>query len=156
MKSAQNYMMNTFEGKWVFDSNLLVYALDNKSPYHAVTIELFKQFRKSTRALPIVAQQNILEAENVLVTYYHLEVKKVIYAIEQLLNTFQFEVITPLPTTYLRYHIITESLRTKTNVYDYFLAATMLDNDIASLITANDKDFVGIEGLSVYNPFKKE
>ena len=41
-------------------------------------------------------------------------------------------------------------------MFDVFLSATMLDNGITHIITVNEKDFTGIKGISVYNPFKKD
>lgn len=153
MKNVQIYMTNILEGKWVFDSQILVYSLDVESPYHADTIQLFKKLTNS-KFVAVVALQNILEAESVFVKYYHLETDVVIQAIEHILDTFQFEIIAPLATSYLRYHTIARSSTKKTDLFDYFLAATMLDNNVTNIITGNDKDFIGIDGLSVYNPFK--
>lgn len=146
-------MTRILEGKWVFDSQILIYILDSTSEYHTPIARLFERL-KAKQFVGVVAQQNILEAENVLINYYHLEKQMVIKGVENLLDNFRFEIIAPFPITYIRYHTFARSSSKKIEVYDYFLAATMLDNEVTQLITANDKDFIGIDEISVYNPFK--
>lgn len=102
----------------------------------------------------IVAQQNILEAESVFLRHYRQKPKRIITALENLIQGFKMRVITPLPTTYLRCHSLIKKVKKSFDLFDFFLAATMLDNGFHQLITANDKDFAVIREITVYNPFK--
>ena len=38
-------------------------------------------------------------------------------------------------------------------IFDIFLAATMLDNEVQSIYTENVGDFHGISGIDAINPF---
>ena len=74
--------------------------------------------------------------------------------LEDVLLNYNIEVITPLPQTYERYHDLILNSRNSSDLFDYFLAATMLDNDIGRILTANTKDFSRIPGIEAVNPFK--
>lgn len=37
-------------------------------------------------------------------------------------------------------------------IFDFFLAATMLDNGVATIYTGNVRDFEGLEGIEAINP----
>lgn len=165
MRNAPNFMKNTLKGKWVFDTQLLIYTLNESSPFHFATKSLFellisskeKEKTLSEKFIGVVAQQNIIEAENVLIKYYKFNYKKAIQAIQDIIIAFNFETIASLPTTYLRFHSLTKSLNKKTvDIFDLYLVTTMLDNGITNIITVNEKDFAGIIEITVYNPFKEE
>lgn len=158
-------MKNTLKGKWVFDTNLLIYVLDDNSLFHKVAKSLFQlllyapvdTYESNTKLIGFVAQQNILEAQHVLVKQYKRNLKEANKIINDIVTSFQFHVITPMPTTYLHYNLlIKDSNKRALDMYDLYLAATMLDNGITHIITANEKDFVGIKRLSVYNPWRKD
>jgi predicted nucleic acid-binding protein len=38
-------------------------------------------------------------------------------------------------------------------IFDLFLAATMLDNGVHTIYTENVRDFKGLKGIEVINPF---
>ncbi len=146
-------MKNILKGKWVFDTNLLVYVLDKKSPYFGRACDLFSLLNKD-QIQPVVSTQNITETVNVFIKIYKQPVNKVTRAIKELLSGFNFDLISPLPSTipiFLKFLKATSYLK---DVYDIFLAATLIDNKIPNLLTTNEKDFRGIKKLKIVNPLK--
>ena len=66
-----------------------------------------------------------------------------------------FKIIVPkIDTISLFLNLFQKTTKGKLYMFDVFLAATMLDNAITRIITFNEKDFVGLEGVFVYNPRK--
>lgn len=143
-------MTITSKEKWGFDSNILIYALDMKSPYYLNT----KKFFTSTELQNLfIAQQNIVEIEKVMVTFYRLNKNIVTKILNSLLEAFEFNIITPRPTTLRKYHELLRTYKRK-SFFDLYLAATYLDNDIKHFFTLNLKDFKNIPGFTAINPFK--
>lgn len=153
-------MMTTLSGKWVFDTNCLIYFLDDVSPLHGEAKAIFQLLASDKRAKDkklfqgVVAQQNILEAEHVLIKQYGRSLKEAANILSFVIDGFHFAVITPLSSTYHRYHTLVQG-KTR-DLYDLYLAATMLDNDVTNIITANEKDFSEIKGITVYNPWREK
>lgn len=147
-------MTNILSGRWVFDSNLLVYFLDNKSPFYSRTKEIFLQLLSGNFS-GVVAQQNIVDAGAVLIKTSGFAAQSIVKDLESLVGDFNFEVITPTILTYLTYHkLITRMEKTSVDFFDFYLAATMIDNKIINILTVNDKDFSEIKNINAVNPFK--
>lgn len=146
-------MMTTFSGKWVIDSNLLVYFLDQDSPFYSSTKDLFS-YILSGKISATIAQQNILEAERVFVLAYKRDPSIVIRQLEDIIFNFRMDVISPLSDTYGHYHELLLSSGRPVDIFDYYLAATMLDNRVNRILTVNTKDFSKIKEIETVNPFK--
>lgn len=146
-------MRKDWGGKWAVDTNILVYALDKKSLFFSQTEKLFSKFEKEETLL-YTAQQNVLEAENVLINTYEVKVEEAVKKIKRLLEAFDFGILTPLPTTLVRCNSLAAEMKSR-NIFDLYLAATLVDNKIGCLVTANDKDFKNISNLKVVNPYDK-
>jgi len=59
------------------------------------------------------------------------------------------DIISPLPSTLSRYFNLTKSKGVKRgNIFDYYLAATALDNGVDFILTNNADDFSEIEGFT--------
>jgi predicted nucleic acid-binding protein len=147
-------MTNTSTEKWGIDSNLILYALDKKSPYHKKTKEFFEQILIHKQDL-YTAQQNILEVERILTHKYKVQVKRAIKVLTDFLEAFKFNIISPLPTTLMLYHQIIQNCTDqgkRPDIFDIYLASTLLDNNIGNLYTLNTKDFVKIKNFEVKNP----
>ncbi len=139
---------------WGVDSNIIIYALDNKSVFFKEAEIFFNFFLKKHHINLYIAHQNILEIEKVFIDFYKLNRKKVVETIYNLLEAFNFSIISPLPTTLSYYHKLIQGKSSKIDLFDYYLAATYLDNKINNLFTINTKDFSNIKELNVSNPFK--
>lgn len=146
-------MQITLKGRILLDTNILIYAYDRSSPYHVKAAEIIK-LALNGEFEAVVAQQNIIEFANILTSNYKIPASSVSQDIENILKDFQL--ITPLPKTIHHFLRLIQNLNVKTYLFDVYLAATIISNDINSLITLNDKDFAGIKGLTVINPYKEE
>lgn len=145
-------MMTIFEGKWVFDSQLLIYSLDRKSQFYEMTQKLFEQIVFG-KIQPFITQQSILETARVFLVAYKLSPKYVVKLVKPLVRDLKFQVISPLPNTYFHCYELLEKSTVRLDLFDYYLAATMLDNGLSQILTANDKDFAKIPGIKAVNPF---
>jgi len=100
-----------------------------------------------------ITQQNLVEIEKVIIGFYRIKKETVIANLERFLSAFNFSVISPLPTTLSYYHKLLLSYSSKDAFFDFYLAATYLDNQINNFFTVNTKDFLTIKELRVANPF---
>jgi len=146
-------MVNIPEGRWLVDTHFLVFSLDALSPFYEPTRDLFIAIQED-KLEAVVALQNILEAENVLIKKYAQDKNEIVKYIEGVIDAFNITIISPTPTTYLTFHKLIKLAPTSIDLFDYFLAATMLDNKIGNLLTLNTKDFSDIKGVRAVNPFK--
>lgn len=147
-------MKTILNGKWVFDSNILIYALDKSSIFHEQTTEIFASILNE-EIIPVVAAQNILETYQVMINGYNLKFSEVEAALTERLLQYGFSTIIPLPKTFSVYSQLMKSFQKGNDLYDFFLSATMLDNGIDQILTNNEKDFKGIKGIRAVNPFYK-
>ena len=148
-------MKSILEGRWVIDSNLLIYGLDKNSSFYNETYELFKMVREG-QIQPVIAQQNIIEVIQAFVKGYKYPVASIIRPLSGLITELGITIITPFSITYQRFLnliIINSHAR---DIFDYYLAATMLDNGINRILTVNTKDFSKIPGITAVNPFSKK
>ncbi len=146
-------MTSTLKGKWGFDSNLILYALNKNSSFNS---QIGNFFRKTRDLIDFyVTHQNILESHYNLVRKYKISSKRAFKEINILLESFNFKVISPLPSTIYRYYEIVSMIKVKKSVFfDIYLATTYIDNGVNNLLTNNEEDFKGIPQFKVFNPFK--
>lgn len=143
-------MQTTLKGKYLLDTNILVYAYNQASPFHKKAKEIVLEAVEG-KIEGVLAQQNLIEFCSVFTNQYHIppdSIKKDLLDI-----TSDFTIINPLPQTMFVFIDLLENYKLNLQVFDLYLAATMLDNDIHNIITLNYKDFAGIENISVINPF---
>ena len=145
--------MTTYSGKWVIDSHIFIYAQDIKSPFYLDSNTLFEQII-SGNFEAITAHQNIIEVERVLTKVYKRNLSEIAKLLEDILFNFHFKIIYPISATIKRYHSFLIEVEKPIDLFDYYLAATMLDNDINRILTLNIKDFSKIPGIEAVNPFK--
>lgn len=145
-------MMTDLNGKWVFDSNILVYFLDNKSSFHKKTKDLFSLIL-SKQIEGVLTQQNVIETERVLFLAYKLKRNKILNTIDNLIESFNFQLISPLYSTLEKYHTLLKSIKTHNDIFDIYLSATIIDNGFNRILTNNTKDFYSVKGIEAVNPF---
>lgn len=146
-------MKRTSDEKRLVDTNLLVYGLDRASPFHARAAQFFAQVAKGEVAV-VVAQQNIIETIQVFVSGYKMSPHEVTLALLGLLDDLGIFTISPKPATYRRFVEMINKAVGSIDVFDWYLAATMFDNGIHAIYTANEKDFVNVPGIAAANPLK--
>jgi predicted nucleic acid-binding protein len=142
--------MNILKRNWGFDSNILIYSFDEKSLFFRKAYSLF-EFCKDKNLPLYLTQQNIVETERVLIHMYKVRTSTAIEQIEDIIDAFNINILTPLPNTYMRYHEFLKRYKNR-DIFDLFLAATYIDNGIHDLFTVNTKDFYSIPDFNAVNP----
>lgn len=141
-------MKNTSPGRWGVDTNVLAYLFDQESPFHHAAMKIIEQAQEKHAELVII-HQNITEFVNVLVEWYHLPIQEATRQAESIVNT-DVTLIHPLPTTIRTFlRLCRESHLKKKGVFDLYLAATLLDHGVKTLVTNDRRGFEGIRGLRI-------
>ena len=136
----------------LLDTNILIYAINADSPKNKEA----QKFLESPTSRLEITHQNILEAIRVLthLKYSHpMKLQDALSAISEI--TIHLEIVTPNKTSYyLALELIKKHQLIGNRIFDAYLAATALSNDITEIATDNDRDFKKFVGLKVVNPFK--
>ena len=134
--------------KLAVDTNIWIYLLDKKSPFHNQARKAFAKAEKEGWGI-VVAQQNLMELIEVLLGWYGFSPKEAVKKARLIANR-NITVIQPLPQTLQTYFNLAKDCLKKNNNFDLYLAATLLDNGIINLVTNDKKDFRGIKNLCVF------
>jgi predicted nucleic acid-binding protein len=140
-----------------FDTNVLVYAHDRASSYHANSISLItKVFEGNMHG--IVAEQNIIELYRILTNPVAMRKKplKPEQAQELLTGTYLsgvFEIVYPTNSTIHQTLglAVTRNI-TSAKIFDLRIAALVLAIGVDHLATYNLSDYQNIEGLRATTP----
>ena len=101
----------------------------------------------------ILTQQNLNEAVQVFVRYYKKSPLEVTKHLSGLIDDLEITIISPQTNTHRHFFDLISKVTSPIDIFDYYLAATMLDNNINRILTANAKDFSNIPNIEVINPF---
>ena len=134
------------------DSNILIYAINRSSPKHRMA----QEFLQANIGRLVLAHQNVLESLRVLTHRKFanpMSPSEASVAIGSIADACR--IITPDRTSYhLALQLIGKYVLPGDMVFDAYLAATALANNVAIVATDNTKDFAIIEEVKVVNPFK--
>lgn len=134
------------------DSNILIYAINSRSPKNKTA----QGFLRKSAGNFSVAHQNILEALRVLTHPKFpkpLEINSAVSALEPILNAAT--IISPEYRTHrIALNLIKRHKLASNEIFDAYLAATALANEIYEIATDNVRDFKKIKEINVINPFK--
>ncbi len=133
------------------DSNVLVYAINPSSPKHTAAQSFLNEKNQSL----VLAHQNILESLRVLTHPKFSSPMSVIRALEAItVITDACRIIAPeLSTSYLAIELIKQHKLIGNQIFDAYLAATVLAAGFQTIATDNVKDFQKFAGLQIINPF---
>lgn len=138
--------------KMLVDSNILVYAINNSSPKQS----LAQKFLNDNLDNLLIAPQNILETLRIL-THSKFPTPLTPAQAQSDLTQITDNLIMVIPTgktLFTALELIKKHKLTAKKVFDAYLAATALSNDIKVIATDNVKDFKIFRGLKVMNPFE--
>jgi len=142
--------MSPKKNKILLDSNIIVYSLNSASPKHKAA----QDFILSNSHL-IVTHQNITESLRILTHpkfKYPFSINRALKAIMEIVNNL--EIISPNPQTLLvAIAIISKHNLRSNHIFDAYLAATALSNEVDTIATDNEKDFKKLKLINVVNPF---
>jgi len=135
----------------LIDSNILVYSINSSSPKHKKA----QKFLQDNLGELVVAHQNIFESLRVLTHPKFpspMKIKDAMGAIENIL-----EGCTIISPDYRTHRIALELIKkyklTADKLFDAYLVATALGNDIGIIATDNTQDFKRFIELKTINPF---
>ena len=135
----------------LIDSNILIYAINADSQKH----ELAKRFLKANINDLEVSHQNILETLRVITHIKfpnRFNTKEAIKAIRGI--TEACKLVVPNKITYhLAVELISKHDLVGNRIFDAYLVATALSNDIDMIATDNVRDFRRFNGVKIVNPF---
>lgn len=135
----------------LIDSNILVYAINSSSPKHKQAQAFLQENIDNLE----IAHQNIFKTVRVLTHPKFsnpMEISNAFEAIENIID-----VCTVISPDYRTHQIALELIK-KYNlvsdlVFDAYLVATAISNDIEKLATDNVKDLESFSEISLINPF---
>lgn len=144
--------MSSLGARIAFDTNVLVYAINDESEFFdAANLWLKKVEKREVRA--VITPQNLAEFCAV-VTSKRAYGKKFItprqasWEIEKILTSRIFEVVYSYDGTMENFLTLIKLIGPKAQkVHDVFLAATLLSNGVDTLLTADSQDFAKMPEL---------
>ena len=137
------------------DSNILIYAINTSSPKNRLARDFIKTSFKNSRLY--LAQQNITESLRILTHKNFPNPWLIDDAINQISKfTNKVLIISPnIKTLFYFFEIVKKTKITGNKIFDAYLAATALSNNIDTIATDNEKDFAIFKEIRVLNPFTK-
>jgi predicted nucleic acid-binding protein len=141
----------------LFDSNILIFAHNVDSPKHPRA----KQLIDTAFALDLkacIAHQNILEFFSVITSSKRVEnslsLKDTFHVIENYLLCEEITKIYPSTATLSKAIYMAKKLSlNQAEIFDCYLAQTMLDNNVFTIYTENTSDFRHYPGIKAIDPF---
>lgn len=128
---------------------ILVACVNEEHPNHAQALKIFEAI-SSGEVKVVISSQNILEYSTVLTKSYKLPTEEAAKSVKALLSDVNFSLIYPNVVALNDYATkLSEAILHPT---DLFLMTTMLANGIDSIIT-DDRDFLKVKEITVFNPF---
>lgn len=135
----------------LIDSNILIYAINSSSPKHKRAQSFLQE---NTRKLAI-AHQNIFETLRVLTHpkfTYPMTITHAMKAVESILEAGT--IISPdYKTHQITLELIKKYQLTSDKIFDAYLVATAVSNEITVIATDNEKDLEKFQEIRVTNPF---
>ena len=135
----------------LIDSNILVYSINKTSPKNRASQEFIQ---KNVGNLE-VAHQNIFESLRILTHPKFpnpMEIESAIEAIDNIIKA-----CTIISPDYKTHRVALELIKkykiTSNQIFDAYLTATAISNDVATLVTDNTKDLQIFSEIKIINPF---
>jgi predicted nucleic acid-binding protein len=136
----------------LIDSNIIIYSINSSSPKHKTA----QQFLQDNINRLDIAHQNIFESLRVLThpKFVHpMLIKDALLAINNIADNCNI-IFPDYKTHRIALEIISKYKLSSDQVFDAYLTATALSNEIEFIATDNEKDFKIFEELKIVNPFK--
>ena len=141
-----NYMMTILSKRWAFDTNVLVYFLDKDSPFHESAVKIFEHVERDGIKV-LICQQNILELVQSMTKDYGLTLARAVKVVKRLVQQ-DVLIVRPFDDTIDTYFNLCGNYSGSAKKhFDLYLAATLLDNGVDTLVTADDSGFKSVSRL---------
>lgn len=136
----------------LLDTNVLVYAHNQDSPFHSKSLSLVKRAIEG-QFKGILAQQNLAEFYSVITDQRRIDSPLSPLKAQEIFEDYlklPFRIIVPNQETIKILSMLCQKKRiTNGQIFDAYLVATMLSNQIKHIVTANVKDFKSFTGIKV-------
>lgn len=138
--------------KMIVDTNILIYSINSDSPKHKKA----QKFLNDNLTDLEITHQNVLEAIRVLTHRSFsrpMNLKDALNSVLSIANSCFM--ISPNQSTYhLAIELINNYKLSGNRIFDAYLVATALSNEITTITTDNVKDFKIFPQIKVINPFQ--
>lgn len=145
-------MMNTY----LIDTNILVYAYNIDSELHQKSLNIL-QDALDWKTKVFIADKNLYEFYAIITDSRRVEKPVPIQEANDVVNFLKnsnIQIIFPTPKTIdILLPLLKNYKVKKQQIFDFILAAMIIENNIDTIITRNDKDFNKIKEINVFNPF---
>jgi toxin-antitoxin system PIN domain toxin len=149
--------MNTLDERALIDTNVLVYATDTNSSFHEASKQLRDRgFRGEIRL--VVTPQILMEFFAVVTSPRRVTSPRssaeACEEVEKYVRADYIQKLYPDPAALERTLDLLKQYPqvTRQDVFDLFLVATMVANDITRIYTYNQEHFTRFEGIEVLRP----
>ena len=143
---------------YLLDSNILIYAHNRASPFHKIARSILGKTLVG-KLEGCVAFQNLYEFYSIITDARRVEKPLPSREVRKILQSFLNA--DNLPKIYAKttnLAVTIELLKsvevTKQQIFDLILVATMIENEVFGIYTADEEFFKKFEILEVVNPFK--
>ena len=140
------------------DTNILIYASDKKNIFYKKSRKIFEEIVKG-KIKGVITPQNIFEYISVITSIKQIpkpiSINTAIKDVDDFLN-LGLNIIYPTQKSVRSALKFAEKARISgRKIFDFYLGATLVENDIRFLITANSSDFSAFNKyFRVINPFE--
>lgn len=136
----------------LFDTNILVYAHNKSSSFHKHSLGLVNKVKEG-EIKGALAQQNLVELYSIVTDKRRVDKpispKLALELAHSYLNS-PFEIIFPTEETSDILLSLCKNISVKNGaIFDVYLAATMIANNIKTIVTLNSKDFKSFPNIKV-------
>ncbi|MFA5805901.1 MAG: PIN domain-containing protein [Melioribacteraceae bacterium] len=138
------------------DANILVYAANKNSPFHAIAVALREKGLKGELSLclaPQVLNEFFASVTNPKRLEHPFSQEEAMREMEKYFQSKRILKIHPQPETMTivfdflkRYKVVRQE------IFDLYIVATMLSNNVTRIYTYNEKDFSKYAEIEVLNP----
>ena len=140
----------------MLDTNILVYSNNKDSEFHSICKSLVERAAKR-EIEAAVSIQNLIELYAVITDKRRVEHPLTPMKAKELIDFYKesrgIRIITPVPKTLDTIAKLIEKHSPRAqSIFDYLLVATMLDNDVHGIYTANSEHFEHFDSITVINP----
>lgn len=135
-----------------FDTNVILYAYDTSEPRkrEAASELLEKTFGGAING--VVSNQVLGEVFSAAVGKLGVQYDKASIIVRSIIASRRWEKVDYTHMTIRR--ALERYARGRTRFWDAVIVETMMENGITAIVTENVKDFKGLAGIHVLNPFK--
>ncbi len=143
----------------MIDTNILVYAHNKDSEFHSDCKSIVaKAVKNEIKA--VIAVQNLIELYAIITDKRRVKHPLSPEKAKELIQFYRWNnsirIIAPLPDTIdTVLKLVAKHHPKSQSVFDYLLAATMIENGIHGIYTANSADFKHFKEITVINPMPK-